>query len=120
MICPKCSAETRVISSRPHKDDARVIQRRRSCDSCGHRFNTQEGTIDIVRRRKSIREEAAKRYARLSADKRAALNARRFTLRVARDQAAEAGVSPDDVLKSFDARTRDLSRSSALNPVAQR
>lgn len=60
MACPKCSGETRVVDSRPHRDDARVIQRRRSCDACGHRFNTQEGTVDIVGTRQAGRERAAR------------------------------------------------------------
>lgn len=120
MICPKCSAETKVVSSRPHKDDARVIQRRRVCESCGHRFNTQEGTIDIARRRKTVRDEASKRRAKLNEAERAALAERQSDLRAARDQAAKNGGSPDNFLRAFGAAPRNLSRASALNPLAQR
>lgn len=48
MICPKCSAETRILDARTHPEDAKVVVRRRQCVSCGHRITTHESTARIV------------------------------------------------------------------------
>lgn len=72
MNCVKCSGETRVVNSRPHKDDATVIQRRRWCDACGHKFNTYESLTDDVARRARVSAkrtaEKARQRARFSED----------------------------------------------------
>ena len=41
MDCPRCSAPTRVLESRPASDGA-AVRRRRECSSCGTRFKTFE------------------------------------------------------------------------------
>ena len=82
MICPKCSAETRVVSSRPHADDATVIVRRRHCVACEHRFDTQEGTVDIARQRARKRRHQAARRAFYTEDERAAQAAERNERRI--------------------------------------
>lgn len=101
MICPKCSAETKVISSRPHKDNARVIQRRRACEGCGYRFNTQEGTVNIVSMRKSENRRAREYFQRLTPEVRAERLARKLLLRSARIEAAETGRALPDILEAW-------------------
>lgn len=115
MICPKCSAETKVISSRPHKENARVIQRRRVCGGCGHRFNTQEGTVDIVSLRKNETRRAREYFQRLDPDVRAARLARKLLLRSARIEAAETGRALPDILEAW-----NVPPLPASHPVAQR
>jgi transcriptional repressor NrdR len=41
MDCPRCSAPTRVLESRP-ADAGAAVRRRRECSSCGARFTTLE------------------------------------------------------------------------------
>ena len=41
MDCPRCTAATRVLESRP-ADDGGAVRRRRECSSCGTRFTTFE------------------------------------------------------------------------------
>lgn len=55
MICPKCSADTRVIDSRPVEADPGVIRRRRQCEGCGRRFYTWESTMNPIRHRANAR-----------------------------------------------------------------
>lgn len=45
MICIKCSADTNVINSRPHKKTPSVW-RRRQCRACGATFTTSEVVAD--------------------------------------------------------------------------
>lgn len=60
MRCPTCQYNgTRVIDSRP-VEDAKVIRRRRECESCGYRFTTferVEQTPLIVVKKDGTREE---------------------------------------------------------------
>lgn len=92
MICPKCKADTRVVNSRPHRDDPTVIQRRRWCDDCGHKFNTQEGTVDIVRQRSRKRVHERGVRDALSPAARAEMAARRDERRI-RQHLREANVA---------------------------
>lgn len=104
MICPKCSADTKVKDSRPHAEDPRVIVRRRRCDGCGHRFNTQEGTIDIVARRKSVRAaEKARRQSRPEWARAvdAERTKRRVILKIAQQEAAESGKPVEEVMRAW-------------------
>lgn len=104
MICPKCRSDTRVKDSRPHREDARVIVRRRACDGCGHRFATQEGTIDIVARRKSVRAaEKARRQARPEWARAVDTERtkRRAILKIAQQEAAESGKPVEEVMRAW-------------------
>ena len=92
MICPKCSADTKVKDSRPHADDPTVIRRRRHCEGCGHRFETQEGTVDIVRQRSRKREARAAKLAALSSGERAREAAGRAERRI-RQHLRETGIA---------------------------
>lgn len=60
MRCPKCSStETKVIDSRPGKNEA-SIKRRRECLVCNHRFTTVEEVLRedlVVIKRDGSREE---------------------------------------------------------------
>lgn len=47
MICIKCSADTKVINSRPHKKTPSVW-RRRQCTACGTIFTTSEVVADVA------------------------------------------------------------------------
>jgi transcriptional repressor NrdR len=82
MICPKCRSDTRVVSSRPHADDATVIVRRRHCVACSHRFDTQEGTVNIVRQRARKRVHQAACRAFDGPIERSALSAQRNERRI--------------------------------------
>ncbi|MFC7663763.1 NrdR family transcriptional regulator [Methylorubrum suomiense] len=113
MICPKCSAETKVVSSRPHKDNARVIQRRRACEGCGHRFNTQEGLADLVRMRRNETRRATAYFQRLDPAVRKARNARRILLRDARIEAAETGRAVSEILEAWNVPPSPASPSQA-------
>ena len=49
MKCPFCNQDnTRVVDSRP-VEDTNSIRRRRLCDACGRRFNTEEKEISSTR-----------------------------------------------------------------------
>lgn len=101
MICPKCSADTRVIDSRPHREDARVIVRRRACQDCGHRFSTQEGTIDIVAKRAGDLKRFRARKASWTPEQRAYhLEARRLR-RYAQQEAAATSRPLEDILAAW-------------------
>src|SRR5690349_20130554 len=41
MICPVCSAQTRVVETRS-ADEGAAVRRRRACPECGHRLTTFE------------------------------------------------------------------------------
>lgn len=114
MICPKCSADTRVIDSRPHDSDDRVIQRRRACTACGHRFSTWESTIDIAALRARQRRAQAAYKLRMDPAVRAARVARSNLRRDAKVEAAETGRPLEDVMRAWDitpaARTKPASR----------
>ena len=62
MICPKCSAETVVLSTRKEAGGT-VLRRRRACNACGHEFGTTESTIDVAARRRA--DAAGQRVRRL-------------------------------------------------------
>ncbi|MSW53024.1 MAG: hypothetical protein F2817_19325 [Actinobacteria bacterium] len=114
MICPKCSADTRVIDSRPHQDDTRVFQRRRVCTGCGHRFPTWESTIDVAAQRARQRQAQATYKTRMDPAVRAARIARSNLRRDAKVEAAETGRPLEDVLRAWDikpaARAKPASR----------
>lgn len=101
MICPKCSADTRVIDSRPHEDDPGVIRRRRECVSCGHRFVTQEGTINIAGMRAKRRRAQAAYLLRLDPAVKAARIARSNLRRDAKIEAEETGRPLPDVMRAW-------------------
>ena len=111
MICPKCKSETRVVNSRPHRDDATVIQRRRWCDDCGHKFNTQEATVDIVARRRLMRASRAKWRA---AKRQAESHERQIRKFVAGEVAASG--RPRAVVRQAAGLPARSSRASQLNP----
>lgn len=103
MICPKCSADTRVIDSRPHREDARVIVRRRVCQGCGYRFNTQEGTVDIVGRRASKRARAAKYRSRLTPERHGELKVEWRLRKAASAEAAETDRTVSEIMSTWKA-----------------
>lgn len=98
MICPKCKSDTRVKDSRPHVDDPTVIRRRRECDGCGHKFNTFEGTVDLVRHRASVRERQARYREALGPEERSRRAKRDNTRAVARAEAAAANQPVGNIL----------------------
>jgi transcriptional regulator NrdR family protein len=101
MICPKCSVDTMVKDSRPHREDARVVVRRRMCLGCGHRFSTQEGTIDIVAKRAGDLKRFNRRKASWTPEQRAYhLEARRLR-RYAQQEAAATLRPLEDVLAAW-------------------
>lgn len=104
MICPKCSADTRVIDSRPHEDDARVFWRKRACTACGDRFVTWESTYDIAAMRKQRRRAQLAYKARMDPAVKATRIARSNLLRDAKVEAAETGRPLDDVLRAWNAK----------------
>lgn len=111
MICPKCKADTKVVNSRPHADDPTVIQRRRACEGCGHRFNTQEGTVDIVARRRLMRASRAK----WRAAKRQAESHERQIRKFVEGEVAASG-RPRAVVRQAAGLPARASRASNLNP----
>lgn len=115
MICPKCKADTRVVNSRPHRDDPTVIQRRRWCDDCGHKFNTQEATVDIVARRRLIRKANAKHRAKDPEAARTADTAERRARRALADEAAKSGRPAAQIREAWGLPAK-ASRNSQLNP----
>jgi transcriptional repressor NrdR len=114
MICPKCSADTRVIDSRPHEDDPGVIRRRRECVSCRHRFFTQEGTINIAGMRAKRRRAQAVYLSRLDPEVKAARIAASNLRRDAKFEAAETGRPLADVLAAWGVAAP--SRPASPNP----
>jgi len=105
MICPKCSADTRVIDSRSHEDDAGVIRRRRECVACGNRFFTQEGTVNIAGMRAKRRRAQAAYLARLDPAVKAARVAASNLRRDAKIEAAESGRPLGDVMRAWDIKS---------------
>jgi transcriptional regulator NrdR family protein len=116
MICPKCSADTKVKDSRPHREDARVIVRRRECDGCGHRFNTQEGTIDIVRQRQSGTRRMKRHKASWTAEQRKRCREAPTMREYARQEAEAANRPVEEILREWGLPTLIPRRSSHLNP----
>ncbi|MBB5762138.1 transcriptional regulator NrdR family protein [Methylorubrum rhodesianum] len=98
MICPKCKADTRVKDSRPHADDPTVIRRRRQCDGCGHRFETQEGTVDIVGTRAAKRARAIRFRSRLGTEKYREMKVGWRLRKAAAAEAAETGQPVAEIL----------------------
>ncbi|WP_375274476.1 NrdR family transcriptional regulator [Methylorubrum thiocyanatum] len=118
MICPKCSADTRVIDSRPEMG-GKVIRRRRICVAvgCAHDFDSYESTLNVVARRQ--REAAGMRAYRRADPERAREQDRQKSksraLRVSAEaEAAETGQPLADVLRAWDikpaARAKPASR----------
>ncbi|APX84587.1 hypothetical protein BV511_07605 [Methylorubrum extorquens] len=103
MICARCDGDTRVIDSRPHEDDPGVVRRRRECVSCGHRFFTQEGTINIAGMRAKRRRAQAAYLARLNPTVKAARVAASNLRRDAKIEAEETGRPLVDVLRAWGA-----------------
>ncbi len=101
MICPKCSANTRVVDSRPHREDARVVVRKRVCEGCGRQFKTQEGIIDLVSIRKNKVRRQQAHVRRLDPAVRAARIARDNLRRDAKIEAAETGRPLEDILREW-------------------
>lgn len=101
MICARCDGDTRVIDSRPHEDDPGVVRRRRECVSCGHRFFTQEGTINIAGMRAKRRRAQAAYLARLDPAVKAARIASSNLLRDAKIEAAETGKPIAEVMRAW-------------------
>jgi hypothetical protein len=95
----RCGAETRVVDSRPHKDDPTIVVRRRVCTECAVRVTTQESTVDVAKYRARNRRLSAKHRATTPPDELAAKNrvyqSRHRLERAARDEARETGVSVD-------------------------
>lgn len=89
MICPKCSAGTQVVNSRTHRIDETVIQRRRACVECGHRFNSFESTYDIAAKRAADRARRASVMSTMGPEQHDRHNDRRRMQRYAREEAAK-------------------------------
>lgn len=101
MICPKCKGDTRVVSSRPHADDATVIVRRRHCIACPERFETFESTRDVVKLRKNSRAGKAQWVAETPADVKTEKNRVYGLRRDAKLEARETGKPLPEVLKAW-------------------
>lgn len=102
MICPRCRSETRVVSSRPHVDDAAVTVRRRACAACPHRFETFESTINAARIRANRAREKARQRAVTPPELRRARIKRDNLLRAARKEAAATGRPLPEILRAWD------------------
>lgn len=114
MICPKCSAETRVVDSRPD-DEGRVVRRRRICESCGSKVVTYESTLNPIRHRASARA-ARKRWREKLTPEASAEKRRLSDLRYeAKRTSRETGRPLADVLREW-----NVPPSSASPSVAQR
>lgn len=129
MICPKCSADTRVVGTRPEMG-GKVIRRQRVCAAvdCGHGFDSYESTFNVVARRQ--RQAANTRIYRLVDPERARDQDRRKAkgraLRAAAEaEAAETGRPLAEVMRAWDlkpsARAKPTSRPrrtvTAANPL---
>ncbi|CAO4171091.1 NrdR family transcriptional regulator [Methylorubrum extorquens] len=101
MICPKCSADTRVVNSRPHAEDATVIVRRRNCTGCARRFDTFESTRNVVKLRRNSRDGKAQWVAETSADVLAEKNRLYGLRRDARAESADTGRPVADVMRAW-------------------
>ena len=101
MICPKCKGDTRVVSSRPHAADATVIVRRRHCVACPHRFETQEGTINIAQIRANRTKRKQRERAAQPEEVRKARNRRDYMRLEARREAAETGRPVAEILAAW-------------------
>ncbi|KAB7783458.1 hypothetical protein [Methylorubrum populi] len=117
MICPKCSADTRVIDSRPEMG-GKVIRRRRICVAvgCAHDFDSYESTLNVVARRQ--REAAGMRAYRRANPERAReqdrQKAKSRALRVSAEvEAAETGQPLEDVMRAWDIKPAARQRPSA-------
>ncbi len=115
MICPRCKSDTKVVSSRPHADDPTVIQRRRHCLGCGHKFNTFEGTVDLVRHRASVRERQARYREALGPEERSRRAKRDNTRAAARAEAAAANQPVGKILSRWNGVAAP-SRPASPNP----
>lgn len=111
MICPKCRSDTRVVSSRPHADDATVIVRRRHCVACPHRFETQEGTINIAQIRANRTKRKQRERAAQPEEVRKARNRRDYMRLEARKEAASSGKPLPEILQAW-GLTPDNQRSA--------
>jgi hypothetical protein len=129
MICPKCSADTRVVGTRPEMG-GKVIRRQRVCVAvaCGHDFDSYESTFNVVARRQ--RQAANTRIYRLVDPERARDQDRRKAkgraLRLAAEQEAEATGRPlAEIMRAWDvkpsARAKPTARPrrtvTAANPL---
>ncbi|BDL40946.1 hypothetical protein [Methylorubrum sp. GM97] len=121
MICARCAGDTRVIDSRPHEDDPGVIRRRRECVACGHRFFTQEGTINIAGMRAKRRRAQAAYLARLDPAVKAARVAASNLRRDAKIEAEETGRPLANVMRDWSiepaTRRRPLKHTSPPFPI---
>ncbi|BAU92490.1 hypothetical protein MPPM_3885 [Methylorubrum populi] len=101
MICPKCSADTRVVNSRPHAEDATVIVRRRQCTGCARRFDTFESTRNVVKLRKNSRASKAQWIAETPPDVLAEKRRLYGLRREAKAEAKETGRPVTDVMHAW-------------------
>lgn len=108
MICPKCSADTRVVGTRPEMG-GKVIRRQRVCVdvACGHGFDSYESTFNVVARRQ--RQAANTRIYRLVDPERARDQDRRKAkgraLRAAAEaEAAETGRPLTEIMRAWDVK----------------
>ncbi|OHV17127.1 hypothetical protein BK022_07465 [Methylorubrum extorquens] len=121
MICPKCSADTRVVNSRPHADDATVIVRRRHCTECPRRFDTFESTRNVVKLRRNSRAGKARWAAEMPADVLAEKNRLYGLRRDAKIEAEETGRPLANVMRDWSlapaTRRRPLKHTSPPCPI---
>lgn len=114
MICPKCSADTKVVNSRPHADDPTVIQRRRHCLGCGRRFDTFESTRNVVKLRQNSRAGKAQWVAEIPPDVLAEKRRLYDLRRDAKLEAAETGRPVAEILAAWGVAAP--SRPASPNP----
>jgi hypothetical protein len=121
VICPKCSADTRVVNSRPHAEDAKVIVRPRHCTACTHRFDTFESTRNVVKLHRNSRAGKARWVAEASADVLAEKNRVYGLRRDAKIEAEETGRPLANVMRDWSlapaTRRRPLKHTSPPFPT---
>ena len=74
IVCPKCSAHSQVMDSRPRKG---FVYRRRKCERCAHQWPTIEVTLDgVIDLRRDPRATKHMRHTLAAMEKSAAYLAR--------------------------------------------
>lgn len=79
-LCAKCGGSSSVVDSRVR--DGGVIRRRRGCESCGWRWNTEEVTVgssrqDLLRARTEAKRKLFELFDQLLGDDKARMKEKR-------------------------------------------